>query len=224
MERIAALADRLLTLGDELERHPDVEVLRWYGVPAEAPPGLEWLEETHGVTLPADFIAFYQRVDEIRLEWRAAVEGRSEKVYGRLHIQNPYVAIEGPDGAFWKDILWLSSQPEDARERLKPLRPFDSYYPDDSGFVCFELDDDGGFLDTLSIYQTGLGPEISHGLGVSLERYLTILLECRGYEGARYHIAPYVTPSLDTVQAIRRSSMKRDLAALFPGVDLSWVC
>ncbi|MFT4627867.1 MAG: hypothetical protein ACI8PZ_006559 [Myxococcota bacterium] len=207
--RMAAVADRLRAIVDELDAHPDID-LKTGRVHFPVPDAfLKIQEDRYNIRFGPGARAFYNQCNGCDIEW---VHRGEPYIDGRIQIIPHTQVLAGwsAETPEWHNDLWFDFMTPEQQAPLKKLKPFDYPGYDDSCCACF-IEQDGVIDDALCFHSVDNGRLPLH---IGLERYLELLLQTRGMA----FFARFTEP-VDKYMAPTRDTFIANLARLFPDVD-----
>lgn len=174
--------DKFEVMIRELENHSRINVLENHIDPSIDEKKISEIEEDFDIRLDKPISDFYQQVGGLKLEWSVSLEDEaqidtSDQITGSVHLLPLEQVFAGWNDDEWFNDLWFDWMDEARRESLKKLKPFDYFDNQDSGCICFKLQD--GILNSNLQYNS-----VDYGINelqADFSTYIDLLLETRGF-------------------------------------------
>jgi hypothetical protein len=200
---VSELLNRFRRMVDELETHPDLEVIDFHFSRPAKPAEIAAAARSVGGRLPDGVEAFYREMNGFTLEWEIRLEelrqgDDSDK--GLIDILPIEEVLKDWQGSIW--------QADD--ERFKPVKPLDFFVPEACSALLYR--EESGFVSTVHYHYLG---ELLLDTGYGFRGYIDRLLASRG---AWYWIE---TLCRETHESPPAQAFFRRMPRLFPGFDPS---
>lgn len=206
--------DRMSQLVNQLEKHPDIEVLGFETHPSLPLVVEETMSDSAGFEIPEEILSFYRISDGFNLDWRVKANALDIEIGGTIKMFG-FGEVFGN----WIDTLW-GITPENASAPILDfsweLRGLDRANSNADYWTVLHAPEN---CDAYRLYfhnPTGA----SHLLDMSFSDYLDALLLTRGIHGWQFLLSDEFLPpgSTGAQHALRSAEI---LTTLFPKDDFS---
>lgn len=202
----------------ELKEKPQIEIVKYnVNSPIEESEIIE-IEKKYNISLIGNIKELYRQANGLWLEWTLnqteSEENNCKDISGSIHVLQLDQVFGGWDGKEWHDDLWFDWMDKEEKKRMKRLKPIDYFDNDDSGCVCFIVEN-GNFHQNLVLHSVDYG---INKMGINFKTYLEMLLKTRGLFRWQYMISS--KKNLYNYDAFYRSFHKC-MPQIFPKTDFS---
>jgi hypothetical protein len=120
---------------------------------------INYAENEYCVQIPDDLKSFYLQLNGVKIKWisKKQTDDGAPEYTGDIDILPLFHSFEGVGDEDWENDIWNNEMDEEVKIRCKCLKPFDIFDNDDSGYICYDFDENGVLLPRLVLHSVNYG-------------------------------------------------------------------